>query len=206
MMREVFDEMGVTTPPYNIELRVRKSLIQAHLRVVAQEKLNHAVADLPFVADDPDVPLPADFLEIRSVRRGAYVMREITDPDYAALIAGQQVESTTQYYDGPVSYIMREPNRLTVWPTPTSATSAGAELWYVARPAPMAVDENTPAGIPDEWHELLVYMVLAKIGPDQKRPMALEMARQLRTDLHNHVAERTGDNTYSLQMRGYPYR
>lgn len=204
--RDVYDEMGVAAPSWAIQRRVVKALTQAHLRVVAEEKLNHARADLAFVADDPDVALPADFLEIRALRRGGVVLREVTDPEYAALVATDSAPATAVGYDGPMVYTMKEPNRLTVFPAPTATAASGAQLWYVAKITPMAAGASTPAGIPEPWHELLVNMVLAKLGPGATRVQWSQEARELRAALHNHVSERTGDDSYRVKMRGYPGR
>lgn len=206
MERDVYDEMGVATPSWPIQRRVVKALTQAHIRVVAEEKLNHARADLAFVANDPDVALPADFLEIRSLRRSGVVLREVTDPEYAALVAANSVSATLVAYDGPMVYAMKEPNRVTVFPTPTAAVTLGAELWYVAKITPMASGAASPDGIPEPWHELLVCMVLAKLGPVPLRPRWLEESRELRLALHYHVAERTGDDSYRIKLKGYPGR
>ena len=82
----------------------------------------------------------------------------------------------------------------------------GAELWYVAKITPMASGTSSPDGIPEPWHELLVYMVAAKIGPVEWRAGWQDMVSQMRLALHNHVSERTGDDSYRIKLKGYPGR
>ncbi len=201
MQREVYDLMGLTQPPWPIALRVKRSLIQAHLRVIAEEKLNHARADLAFVANDPDVALPADFLEIRSVRRDEKVLEMWDDEGLARWRAGEVTSGTAT--DAPYAFMMKEPNRITIFPTPTTSDSTGLDLYYVAKITKMALDADEPAGLPEPWHELLVQMVVAKLGPADRRREAKQDVAELRGSLHAHVADRMGDGPFRIRLRGF---
>lgn len=199
----VYAGLEVVMPPWTMQLQVKRRLIEAHMRVVAERHLNHETATLNFVADDPEVSLPADFLRIKSLLRGDVQMRQVDDVTYERLTANLELIDYTGYE--PEVFALFEPNRIRVFPPPSATEAAAATLTYEAKVAEMSADSDEPAGLPAPWHELLGHMVVASLGTIEQKNYAIQQVRDLRVSLDRNMSDRGGDQI-QVQLQGYPPR
>lgn len=201
----VFDLVGAVSPPWPLQVRVRRLLNSAYMQVVADYGLIQKSADLAFTAGDPFVDLPADFLKAMSVRAGGRVLRMVSDAEWAAYEAGDvQWGAST---DGPSVWVLANPSQIMVWPAPSESTSTGGVLRYVAEATEMASDSDEPSVLPETWHDLLAWIVISQVGPtDQVKAHAAGVVNLQRSSLGVHVADRGGDDSSRITLRGYPGR
>lgn len=197
----VYAQLGVVEPPWQMQVQVKRALVRAHVRIAAERQMRHAVADLAFLAGDPIVALPADFVSIRSIRRDGELMRQVDEVEYARMLT----QNESFGFTGPAVFVMQEPDRLEVFPIPETTDSTGAVLEYVQRAPAMSADSDVPVGIPEPWHELVAYTVLAQMGSMEVKNYAVQQVGLMTESLKSHIGGRTGDE-YRIQLRGYPRR
>lgn len=203
--RMVYDLMGVTTPPWPLQVRVKSLLNQKYLRVVAESHLSDTRANLAFVAGVPEVSLPAGFLEVRSIRAGGVVLRMASDAEFAALRAGESAYGAAAM--GPQVWVLKDPGQILVWPAPTESTLTGAELLYASVVTKMSLDTDVPAALPEPWHDLLAWMVLSEVGgTDQEKMQAASIVGDMRGGLVRHLGSRGGRGAGRIKLTGYPSR
>lgn len=201
--RQVYDLLGVTQPPWPLVVRTRRLLNQAYLRVAAEAKLNR---DTWWVSATPNADVinkPDECLEIETVvGSGGRVLRMASLSEYhAARAAGWATDDPGR---GPVMWVSMNPWSIMVWPP--AGDPDGVEIFGTRVVTEMQDESYSPEVLPEPWHGLLAWMVVAQIGGAEDRALAQAMVADMRAGLFEHVADRGGDDTSRIKLRGYPGR
>jgi hypothetical protein len=199
----VLDRLSIDSTDTAKVTQIDRQLNTEYLRVVAEERLNVTKTTLALVADSQVVDLPDDWTETLALQRGATVMIPASFEKFAALDAA----GTNSGYDAPIFYYQESPDRLRVFPTPTTTDPDGLTLWYCARPDAMTVDANTPVQIPDEYHDMLAELVVHRIAMSEEAfdlaQSAKQIADELRGRLIGQMRKRQGPGPRRLRLAVY---
>ena len=204
LQRQVYDLLGVTVPPWPLQVRAKALINQAYMRFTAESHLRSEVASVAFVPGDPFIQVPADFLEVRSIRVDGTVLRLAADSELADLHATMFTGGDGG--GGPRVWVLMGPGNIALWPAPGSGVSE-IELVYTAVTPEMSDDSDVPSDLPVPWHPLLAWAAVAELAvSDSAKAAAASKVQEIRGGLVAHVASRGGDDSSRIKLRGYPGR
>ena len=199
----VLDRLSIDSTDTAKVTQIDRQLNTEYLRVVAEERLNVTKTTLALVADSQVVDLPDDWTETLALQRGATVMIPASFEKFAELDAA----GTNAGYDAPIFYYQESPDRLRVFPTPTTTDPDGLTLWYCARPDAMALDLDIPSQIPEEYHDMLGELVVHRIAMSEEAfdlaQSAKQIADELRGRLIGQMKKRQGPGPRRLRLAVY---
>lgn len=203
----VLERLGVSSGRSTFVSKVQSQLFREYVAAARELELSRDVADLVFVANDPFVDLPDDWLKTRTIRLSgsATPLREVTMEVLAGIRGNADVNSVV---GAPISrYIFMPPSRIYLESAPEANDAAGAELFYVVKPAVWDDDADTPDFMPEEYHDYLAEMVVYRMAQDQEdmgmAQGALSAAGQIRQRLILEMKLRTGDPSHHITRRHY---
>lgn len=181
-------------------------LNQEYLRIASEENLNTEAVNLQFLEGDPLVDLPPDFLSIDTISVGTHRLKQVHRQRLLDLEAGGASESEVD--TGPAIYSFWSPGRIRVYPSPSAAGPTTARLIYSARPPLLSQDADTPSVIPDEYHDLLIEQVIARLAATREEAfdiagVAQQRADELRGRLRRHIRDRVGVGDNRLRLAVY---
>lgn len=119
-------------------------------------------ATLSFTADQHTYDLPTEAMAVLEVyTTGAdgtvATMQRCTLQEIIEMRRLNTTGGDARYYS------VQGANLILVHPTPDSSSDS-LTLYYVPRPTPMTADEDTPEGIPPEYHKAVEFYALARAG------------------------------------------
>ena len=184
---------------------LRQHLNTEYRRIVSEEALYVARAELPLTEDDPLVDLPDDWTRILVARWSTYVLQPRTRADY--INEERKYTSSDEPTYGPRIYTIEPPNRIRIYPKPTADDDDGLIVDYVVRPDEMVNSTDTPSVIPVEYHDLLGELTIHRIAlGEEERGLAADakdMADEIRSRLSSHLKNiRGGDIVPQMQVWG----
>lgn len=202
----VADRMGVADMPWERVVTTRALVNAEYRRLVAEERLNVTQADVALTAGDPLASLPADWQETVALRAGTQTLIPVTPMQFIDLESGD-AGIASQAGDTPLYYRMEGPSKIRLWPTPGDSSATGLRVTYVARPAALAADSDTPSALPAEWHDVLAELVVARLaasdGEMDRADAARAIADGLRGRLVRQTATRGGSTRGRIRLRVY---
>lgn len=208
----VLDRLAISSGDTSRVTQINGLLSREYLRIVREERLGIATADLIFTAGDPLVDLPDDLMEIITIRRGETALRPVNRERMLSLEADRQGSAQA---DDPQVYAFEAPTRIRVEPAPTENDATGATLVYVAKPASqnaapaygLAHDDDEPALLPEEFHDLIAERVIERIAASEEEAeqvaIAGAMSASLRAGLSSSMNRRSGRASSHIRPRGY---
>lgn len=181
-------------------------LNQEYLRLASEEHLNTETVNLVLLAGDPLVDLPPDFISVDTISVGTRRLRYVHRQRLLDTEAGGVSESEAD--EGPSIYSFWSPTRIRVWPAPAASFTQTVRLVYSARPTLLAGDLDTPIVLPEEYHDLLVEQVIARLAATREEAFDIAAVAQARADtlrgqLRRHLRERMGVGDNRLRLSVY---
>jgi hypothetical protein len=153
--------------------QIDQALNDARDRLVADEELTIAQADLTFTANFETVSLPAGVMKVLSVSTSEYVLTPVTRQELAFY---RLRDSST----GPLAYVVDGASTtLKVWPEPTVTEVVVNALEYVPELALMDDDADTPSEIPRAFHSMLCELAIMRIASSEEAPELANDARRM---------------------------
>lgn len=205
----VLHRLGVSSSRTAFADGVRAQLYRRYLAACARFELGRDIGTLVFVADDPFVDLPDDWLKTRTIRlsSGAGMLREITEEVMAAA-RGTAASTTATASAGPTRYTFMPPARILLDVAPTENDSDGAEIVYVVKPTVWTTDADAPDLLPEQFHDLLAEETIVRFAADQEEfathaAAAQQNAAVVTAELQEYLNERTGDSSAHITRMVY---
>lgn len=204
----VLERLGVSSSRTAFADGVRAQLYRRYVALAGRFEFSIDVANLAFVADDPFVDLPDDWLKTRTIRRTDALspLLEVT----METLAGQRGITATSGSDGqsPSRYVFMPPSRIYLDVVPSTSNAAGAEIVYVVKPTAWTTDTDTPSLMPEEYHDLLAEETIVRYAMNQEEfaghaQGALQAAGILTGELQAYLKMRSGDGSNHIQRRHY---
>ncbi len=202
----VLERLGVSSGRTDFVTQVKAQLYREYVALSRELELSRDVSNLVFVADDHFVDLPDDWLKTRTLRVGTTILREVTMEVLStslgaqALVVGDVGRIST--------YVFMPPSRIYLDWAPEANDAAGAELFYVVKPALWTTDSDTPDFLPEEYQDLLAESVIYRMGMNQEEfathsAGALQAMGLVRGRLEEEMKLRTGDGATRITRRVY---
>lgn len=153
--------------------QIDQALNDARDRLVAEEELTVALADLTFTANTETVVLPAGVMKVLSISTAEYVLTPVTRQELAFY---RLRDSRT----GPLAYVIDGASTTAkVWPEPSATETVVGALEYIPELALMDDDADIPSEIPRAYHSLLCELAIIRIASMEEEPSLANDARRL---------------------------
>ena len=199
----VLDRLSIDSSDSAKVTQINSLLNTEYRRIVGEERLNVTKASLALVANSPLVDLPNDWVETLSIKRGDTVLIPASFEKFSEL----EAQGTSSGYGSPTFYFQESPDRLRVFPTPTAFDLDLIDIYYVARPAAMSSDSDTPECIPVEYHDMLGELVINRIAMSEEAfdlaQSAKQIADELRGRMLGQMKRRQGPSTRRIRLAVY---
>lgn len=200
----VLARLGVGSERAAFATQVVGHLNRAYVREVTALGLNMDESTLVFTADDPVVSLPADWRRTETLRVGSRILIEKTPAEHLQMEAGHAGGATIA--DGPSYVVLYPPARYRIVPPPSTSATEGV-LIYHAAPALLTSDSSVPTAIPEEYHDLLGELAIARMASNQEDPQlsqeALANAALIRSMLLEERAQGAGTSANRVRRKVY---
>lgn len=202
----VLARLGISAAEVADLAQAEIQLDQEYLRLVSEEHLNTAAADLILSVGEPLADLPPDLVGIDTISIGRRRLARLNRQRLLDLEAGGYSEAEAD--QGPRYYAFWSPGRIRVWPAPAADSQSGTRVVYDARPAVLADDLDEPEAVPTEYHDLLIDLVVYELARTREEAYdlaqaALAAALDKRARLSRHVAQRAGIGDYRIRQAVY---
>ena len=202
----VLERLGVSSSRTAFKTQIQNELYRRYVANVRKYNLSILRADLTLTAAVYTVPLPTDWLKTRTIRVASVNLREITFELLSEIRAAANASSAA---GGVISrFALYPPSSIYLDVAPDTTSATGGEIFYVNKPAAWTVDADTPAFIPDDFHDLLAEEVIYRMAMNQEEfgthaAAALQAVGLLSQELALEMKIRSGDHSNRISRAHY---
>lgn len=201
---------GISSSETDRVTRIVQQINIEYARLVATEQLAMATATLGVTAGVATITLPADLIEIVTIRGFPGSVGEATL--VWVPVSRQELARISSFGTSPSQvavYAFEPPLTIRLPWAPVTTDSTFATIEYVRSPALLSSGAAIPSDIPTQYHDLIAELVIHRIALDEEnQPLAqsaYSIAQTLLADMRQFLGRRGGRSRPYIVVRGAPY-